>query len=91
MKTLLVGYDLNKSGQDYEDIWAYLNAQSSWWHHLDSTWLIRTELTAVQLRDAIAEIGLDANDELLVIDVSGDAAAWKGFHPRGSKWLKDNL
>jgi hypothetical protein len=31
---------------------------------------------------------LDANDELLVIDVSGDARAWKLFNDSGSAWLK---
>jgi hypothetical protein len=37
MNTLLVGYDLNKPGQDYAELKEYLKAQGTWWHALDST------------------------------------------------------
>ncbi len=39
MNTLLVGYDLNRPGQDYEDLTKFLKDQSTWWHALDSTWI----------------------------------------------------
>lgn len=91
MRTLLVGYDLNKNGKDYEDVWAYLkDRHNNWWHHLDSTWIIRTDKTAVQVRDELKAIGLDSDDELLVAELTG-VAAWVGFSDQGSKWLKDNL
>jgi hypothetical protein len=34
---------------------------------------------------------IDSNDELLVIDVTGDAAAWSGFAPKAGEWLKGHL
>lgn len=86
MRTLLVGYDLNKPGQNYEPLLEKLKSYETWWHHLDSTWLIRADLTAVQLRDALRPF-IDPSDELLVIDVTADAAAWVGFQSRAGDWI----
>lgn len=90
MRTLLVGYDLNRSGQNYDDLIGRLKQYSLWWHHLDSTWLIRTANTHIEVRDELKAL-IDNNDELLVIDVTGDSAAWTGFNASGSKWLKEYL
>lgn len=88
MATLLVGYDLNKPTKDYSTLIERLRKFGTWWHHLDSTWLVRTELTPVQVRDELRRL-IDADDELLVIDVSGRASAWAGFNQKGSQWLRD--
>ena len=90
MATLLVGYDLNRPGQDYPELIDNLKSYGTWWHHLDSTWLVVTELTPREMRDALRRF-LDEADELLVVDVSGDPAAWHGFKSRGSDWLKEHL
>jgi hypothetical protein len=90
MSTLLVGYDLNKPGQDYDDLFKALQATGTWWHNLDSTWLIKSDETHRELRDRLSEL-IDENDRLLVIDVSGDSAAWQGFTKKAGQWIKDNL
>jgi hypothetical protein len=90
MRTMLVGYDLNRPGQNYTGLIDALKAVPLWWHHLDSTWLLRTEETASELRDRLRPY-VDAGDELLVIDVTSCAAAWSGFAERGGQWIKDNL
>jgi hypothetical protein len=90
MRTLLVGYDLNRPRQDYPSLYEAIKAVPLWWHYLDSTWLVRTEETAVALRDRLKR-HLDADDELLVIDVTNPEAAWHGFDSRASQWIKDNL
>ena len=90
MRTLLVGYDLNRPGQHYSRLIAELKAVPLWWHYLDSTWLVRTEETPVELRDRLSA-HIDAGDELLVIDVTNRASAWRGFEERGAQWIKDNL
>ena len=89
MSTMLVGYDL-KEGEDYSDLIKKLKDFGGWWHHLDSTWLITTDLSPVQVRDQLKPL-LKRTDKLLVINVSGDAAAWHGFNDQGAKWIKDNL
>jgi hypothetical protein len=88
--TLLVGYDLNKPAQDYAGLIDRLKSYGSWWHHLDSTWLIKTASTPSEVRDELAAL-IDSDDELLVIDVTGDARAWRGFNAAGSEWLKDTF
>jgi hypothetical protein len=90
MAALLVGYDLNKPAQNYPGLIEQLKEFGTWWHHLDSTWLVKTVLTPVQLRDRLKSL-IDANDELLVIDVSGRAAAWTGFNDKASAWIKEHL
>lgn len=90
MRTLLVGYDLNHPGQNYIALIQELESCGAWWHHLDSTWLVRTELAPVELRDKLKAL-IDHNDELLVIDVTGRGAAWTGFSERGGNWIRDHL
>lgn len=91
MGTLLIGYDLNKNDADYAElIDAIKELGSAWWHHLDSTWLVKTDLSATAVRDALKPY-LDSNDEMLVIDVTGDWHAWIGFNAKGSAWLKENF
>lgn len=89
MKTYMVGYDLNRPAQNYTVLIDALQEYPLWWHHLDSTWLIKTNNSAAQIRDHLATF-IDANDELLVAYISGESA-WAGFNDKGSQWLNDNI
>lgn len=89
MATYLIGYDLNRPGQNYNELFEAIKAIGSWWHCLDSTWLVKSTLTAAQIRDIISP-HMDGNDRLLVAAMSGEAA-WVGFSQDCSEWLKKNL
>ena len=90
MKTYLIGYDLNKTGKDYESLIQKIkNSFSTWWHHLDSTWIVKSNLTAVAIRDMLIPL-IDKDNELLIVGLTGEAA-WTGFNDKGSKWLTDNI
>jgi hypothetical protein len=89
MATYLISYDLNKPGQDYKGLEEAIKSLGAWWHHLDSTWIVKHAGPATVIRDSLAE-HIDGNDELLVVKLSGEGA-WRGFSDRGSKWLKENL
>src|SRR5882724_5766936 len=90
MNKFVIGYDLLKPGQDYNSLLeAIKSVGSTWWHCLDSTWIVITNRTAMQVRDYLAP-HMDANDELLVISCSSPAA-WRGFDDECSNWLKTNL
>lgn len=89
MRTYLIGYDLNKPGQNYDKLIEAIKGYGTWWHHLDSTWIIKTNNSAVEIRDLLGK-HMDTSDELLVVRLSGEGA-WQGFNAEGSKWLKDNL
>lgn len=94
MPTFILGFDLNKEGSAYQQANKRLSDAikslfRQWWHHLDSTWVVLSDLSAVEIRDALAPY-LDANDELLVVQSSG-IGAWKGFNAEGSSWLQSHL
>ncbi len=89
MPTYMVGYDLNGPEKDYPDLIEAIKGYGTWWHHLDSTWIIVTDQSHVQIRDYLKRC-IDQDDELLVATLEG-SAAWTGFKDSGSKWLKDNL
>lgn len=90
MKTYLIGYDLNAPGKDYASLFEAIKAIAHlWWRHLDSTWIIKHPGGVQEIRDALAP-HIDANDELLVVHLSGEGA-WKGFNDKGSAWLKEHL
>lgn len=92
MATHLIGYDLHPSkGETYETLFESIKGLGAWWHHLDSTWLVISDLTAVQIRDRLKAHLPASDDQLLVLTVSGDAAAWYGFNESGSNWLQANL
>ena len=90
MATLLISYDLSGPERDYGPLIDGIKQLGAWWHHLDSTWLVNTNLTPVQLRDKLMPY-LRTGDELLVMDVTGRPRAWTGFAQRGSDWLKDTF
>jgi hypothetical protein len=90
MKSFLIGYDLNKPGQNYENLFvAIKKLAGTWWHCLDSTWIIKSDSTAAAIRDALSP-HIDQSDELLVVELSG-VGAWVGFNAECSGWLKENL
>jgi hypothetical protein len=90
MTTYLVGYDLNRPSQDYDDLIVAIKTLSggTWWHNLDSTWIFRSELSAVAIRDILLR-HIDQNDELLVVALTGEGAWF--LSTSGSNWLLRNL
>jgi len=86
----MIGYDLHPSrGETYDELIAAIKRVGSWWHHLDSTWIVTTAKSAAQIRDALVP-HVKSDDQLLVARLSGEAA-WYGFSERGSRWLKESL
>lgn len=86
MPTLLIGYDLNRPGQRYDDLIDAIKSLGTWWHHLDSTWIVDTSLGASQVRDRLSRT-IDAGDELLVVDVTNRNWASRGLPQPANTWL----
>jgi hypothetical protein len=61
MKTYLIGYDLMKQGQDYDVLIEEIKKIGNWWHCLDSTWIIKTNLDSEQIRNRLIP-KIDNND-----------------------------
>lgn len=89
MNSILIGYDLNKTGQDYTTLIEKIKSIGTWWHCLDSTWIVKSNQSCVQIRDFLQSY-IDSNDELLVVKLSGESA-WCGFGKDCADWLRNNL
>lgn len=85
-----VNYDLNKSGQDYTKLIEYLKSHQSWAKPLKSSFFVKTSLTAAQLRDGIKK-HIDANDDIVVVTVTGESWATYSIPSDVTEWMKKNL
>lgn len=86
----LTSYDLNAPGHDYGDFIQRIKSLDTWWHHFDSTWIVKTSQSSKSVRDSLRSL-LDVDDEPLIVDITSTSAAWQGFNHRGSKCPKDNV
>ena len=90
MAIYVIGYDIHpKVGETYDELTKAIKAIGPWWHCLDSTWLVKSELSAEQVRDIVLA-KMKNNDQLLVVTYSR-AAAWAGFNEECNSWLRNNL
>ena len=87
MNTIMVDYDLVSPGQQYTRIIDYIKGHGAWAHALKSKWLIRTNKTAMQVRDDVLRL-IDTNDKVLVTDVTNASMAWHGLPSDVSEWIK---
>lgn len=70
-----INYDLKKPGRDYSGLYEAIKSCGAWWHHLDSTWLVDTSLSAEGICTKLKP-HIDANDNVLVIGVTKDYQGW---------------
>lgn len=74
MRLQVVSYDLNRPGQDYPAIIKRLE-QLGAKRILYSQWMLKTDMTAAQLRDDLQRF-IDQSDLLLVVDATNAPMAW---------------
>jgi hypothetical protein len=91
MTIYVIGYDLHPTkGETYDELIAAIAALGSCWHCLDSTWLVVSNLTSVQIRDTLWT-HMKADDALLVVAYAPHNSAWRGFTGDCQTWLKNNM
>lgn len=90
MKSYLIGYDLIKPHKDYPELISEIKRLGTWWHCLDSTWIVKSNATATAIRDLLRK-HIDSDDKLLVAELTGGAAWTTSFGDECSNWLKTNL
>lgn len=79
-----INYDLKKPGRNYEKLYAAIKSCGAWWHHLESTWLVDTNLSAHHVWERI-RFHVDQNDSVLIIGVTKDYSGW--LPKRAWDWL----
>ena len=89
--SILIAYDVHPArGETYDDLVEAIQSLGTWWHHLETVWIVQCTDTPGEIRDKLkSHIGNE--DQLLVIDISGDTAGWVGINDAGSKWLTSNI
>lgn len=84
----LVTYDLKNPGKDYTSLHNTLKTASSWWHYLDSTWLIKTEQPVDYWSEKIRNV-TDRNDNFLIVDITHQSR--QGWLPKKAwHWIRMN-
>lgn len=91
MAVRLIGYDLSKPGQDYDGLFDEIKSLGTWWHCLDSTWLVDTELSASEIRDRVNE-QVDTNDSVAVFTISSTGGwATASLSEDCNEWLHNYI
>lgn len=85
----IITYDLVEPGQRYQELIDLIKKNPGWAKLCDSSFLVKSEMTAVQLRDSL-KVVLDSNDKLFVGKVTAPAA-WAGMSDEVSKWILEEL
>lgn len=84
----VIAYDLQKPNdkpKNYERVTETINANFTWCHLQKSVWLVRSELSASEIRDILAP-HLKNGDVLFIARLKGNWASW-GLGDRRNNWL----
>ena len=89
MKVLLISYDLKSKPIDqYINLYETIKKADVWWHYLESTWLVATELNPKEWYDKIVS-QIHKNDKLLIIEVKPNYYGW--LTPEAWEWIQKYL
>ncbi|MBQ2883651.1 MAG: hypothetical protein IJE43_07780 [Alphaproteobacteria bacterium] len=86
---LLITYDLRQPNRDYESLYdAIKKCGSHWWHYLESTWLVDTNISVDECVNRLRQT-MDTDDNLLVVDITGRPR--QGWLPsKAWEWIKQH-
>lgn len=86
----MITYDLNKQGQEYEEVISAIKACSNgcWCTYWKSSFLIKSSLSANQICERI-QPHLDSNDTLIVIEVKNNYQGW--LNNKQWAYIKENI
>ena len=88
MTVYLVSYDLSSPKRNYNDLYERLKSYESWAHIMQSTWCIKTNYSAAQVRDYLREV-IDADDHMIVVAFGNTWASW--LNNDMNEWLNSHL
>jgi hypothetical protein len=85
MAMYCIGYELKNPENTNATLIEEIETYETWWHCLETTWIIASPKTADQVRDHLQQY-MGLNDKLVVVEIVGNAA-WVGFDKECSDWL----
>jgi hypothetical protein len=76
VSVLLINYELKDSSKNYAAFFdAIQNSANEWWHFLDHTWIVTTDLSADQFAKRLYPHMLNT-DSLLVVRLQKEYQGW---------------
>jgi len=86
---LLITYDLvSKPKEQYADLYKELTKANFWWHYLESTWLVATDMSPADWYSKLLS-SITQNDRLLIIEVKPNYYGW--LSKEAWDWIKAHL
>ncbi len=83
---ILVTYDLNKSGQNYEALIEEIKRLGAWAKIQQSTWYLHTSYSDEEVLDRLINV-TDFNDSLFVTNMND--ASWRGLSAEVHKFIQE--
>lgn len=75
-KIYLISYDFkNPTSVEQEDFYAQLKKFGAWWHFIEGTWLVATELNAKAIYERLQQY-LNDDVNLFIADLGSDVSGW---------------
>ena len=91
LSTILIAYDIHPNqASAYQNLAEAIQSLGAWWHHLETVWIVRSDKTPKEIRDGL-RAHIDADDQLLVVDITRSEADWAGVNDAGNGWLRGNF
>ena len=88
MRTYVIIVSLNPTGT-YNELHRNVQTFSTWWRNFNTMWIVRTHLTAVEIRNILGNY-LGKEDQIFVGCLRGDTA-WQGINQERTDWLLNYL
>ncbi|MCA2391217.1 CRISPR-associated protein Cas2 [Lactococcus sp. NH2-7C] len=88
MKSIIISYDLNNSGKNYDGLIQKIKSYPNWGKINESVWHINTDDSCKQVRDNLLS-AIDNDDSLFVGGLTGEGA-WHNVKC-GDDYLKKSL
>ena len=88
MKAYSITYDLSAPNRDYSGLYEEIKELGSWWHYLESTWIVVTDKTAKEIWKDLAS-SIDKDDRLLIIELRNNMHGW--MPTKAWDWINDNV
>ena len=86
---LIIGYDLNAPGQNYDNVINVIKSLGGWAKLQKSLWFVSSSYSASQARDIIKG-AMDKNDNVFVVDALNNDSAWFGVVAEASEYVVKN-
>lgn len=85
----IISYDLKGTTKDYSNLINSIKEYGSWWHYLESFWLLYTDKSVSELTENLTTY-LDKEDRMLIIDTLSNS--YNGWLPQKAyDWISERI